>query len=127
MQSVRRRDTKPELKLQRALRAAGLRFRKDRRPEKELKCTADVVFPEKRVCAFVDGCFWHCCPVHFALPRTNSRWWRDKVQETVRRDERQRRQLRRRGWCVIRVWEHDVTEHRIGSTVQRIKRLLNSR
>lgn len=109
MQAVGSQDTSPELQLRSALHRLGLRFRKDAKPVPELRCKADVVFRTARVCVFVDGCFWHGCPRHFRVPKTNSIWWKEKIQDNMRRDARQTRALRARGWRVIRFWEHDLT------------------
>jgi DNA mismatch endonuclease (patch repair protein) len=57
---------------------------------------------------FVDGCFWHGCPLHFLSPKKHSGWWEEKIQDNRERDERQQRQLEERGWVVVRLWEHEV-------------------
>jgi DNA mismatch endonuclease (patch repair protein) len=116
MQAVLQRDTGPEVLLRRALHIAGLRFRKECRPEPDLRCKSDIVFRTHKVCVFVDGCFWHRCPLHFVLPRANAAWWDEKVQATVDRDLRQMVALKARGWRVVRVWEHDIT----GASIERI-------
>lgn len=59
---------RPEPYLRNALHALGLRFWKNRRPIHAMRCEADIVFPARRVCIFVDGCFWHGCPLHFHVP-----------------------------------------------------------
>ena len=107
MQSVRQGGTEPEVKLQFELRQRGLQPLTDTRPLKSLRITPDFVFVDEMVCVFVDGCFWHGCPEHFKLPSSNSAWWREKLTETVRRDERQTASLAEEGWLVLRVWEHE--------------------
>jgi DNA mismatch endonuclease (patch repair protein) len=101
------RTTSPELKLRRAFFAAGLRYRKNRRPEPGYRCTADLIFLGPKVCVFLDGCFWHGCPQHFVLPNSNKAWWSEKIADNRARDTRQTEYLVARGWLVIRVWEHD--------------------
>ena len=108
MQAVASENTSPETLLRRALHKSGLRYRLHSRPENDLRCNADVVFRAARVCVFVDGCFWHGCPLHFLLPKTHSAWWEEKIQDNRRRDVRQRDTLEHRGWAVIRFWEHEV-------------------
>lgn len=122
MQANVPRNTSPELRLRRALHAAGLRFRKDARPEPTLRCTADVIFRRQRVCVFVDGCFWHRCHHHFVAPRTNAAWWLEKIAANVERDRRQTTFLRSRGWQVVRAWEHELSEP--ARVVQRVLRAL---
>lgn len=123
MQANLPRDTGPEVLLRQSLHAAGLRFRKDCRPDPSLRCKADVVFPRQKLCIFVDGCFWHRCPVHFELPRTNSAWWDEKTDATVERDKRQTHFLASKGWTVIRVWEHDV----LGPALRRVVTMVGKR
>jgi DNA mismatch endonuclease (patch repair protein) len=110
MRATRSRDTAPELALRSALHRRGLRFRVNRRPEADLRTTADVVFGPARVAVYVDGCFWHACPEHGNLPRANREWWRAKLQGTTERDRRNDEALRARDWEVIRVWEHQDPE-----------------
>jgi DNA mismatch endonuclease (patch repair protein) len=119
------RATTPEVALRRALHAAGLRFRKVVRPDPTLRCAADVVFPRQIICIFVDGCFWHGCKSHFAVPKTNAAWWQEKIQSTVDRDCRQTALLQQRGWRVLRVWEHDLSRHGIATVVARIASVLH--
>jgi DNA mismatch endonuclease (patch repair protein) len=56
---------------------------------------------------YVDGCFWHACPAHGVLPRSNREWWRMKLDANVERDRRVSRALVDAGWEVVRVWEHE--------------------
>ncbi|MBL9200931.1 MAG: DNA mismatch endonuclease Vsr [Opitutaceae bacterium] len=76
----------------------------------------DFVFPELKLAVFVDGCFWHGCPVHGTQPRQNARFWREKIARNRARDRRVTRELRNRGWRVLRIWEHALKrrhEHRL--------------
>ena len=101
-------DTAPEVALRRALHARGLRFRKDhpiRTPQRLVR--PDVVFTRARVAVFVDGCFWHCCPLHGNVPRANGDYWRPKLARNVARDRAVDGALTADGWHVIRVWEHE--------------------
>jgi len=116
-------DLSPEKTLRGALRKAGLRFQQNVRPIDDVRCTADLVFRQRHVCVFVDGCFWHCCPRHFRVPKTNSRWWRGKIQDNKDRDKRQRSLLRSAGWHVIRVWEHQLAD--IDYVVSRVLRAVS--
>ncbi len=68
----------------------------------------DFVFPKHRVAVFVDGCFWHACPRHANLPAGNRAFWRKKFTANKTRDRLVTRELRRRGWRVVRIWEHDL-------------------
>lgn len=107
MRRTRRRDTGPELRLRSILHRRGLRFRVDQVVLEGSKARADLVFRRARVAVFVDGCFWHACPVHATWPRANAAWWRSKIQGNVARDRRTDAFLRTAGWSVVRVWEHE--------------------
>lgn len=107
MQSVRQKETKPEMRIYEELVHRGLHPIPSSRPVEDLRITGDLLFRPENLCVFVDGCFWHGCPDHFKLPLTNSAWWAEKVSETVERDHRQTAKLRQAGWLVLRVWEHE--------------------
>jgi DNA mismatch endonuclease (patch repair protein) len=116
------RETDPEKLLRSVLHRRGLRFRKDLRLEPPLKITADIVFTKQRVCVFIDGCFWHGCPLHFEVPKTNSDWWREKIEDNRARDIRQTRQLEDCGWTVLRYWEHDLTSENLPEVCNKIEK-----
>lgn len=79
----------------------------------------DFVFPTHRLAVFVDGCFWHCCPRHSTIPTGNRTFWEAKLAANRARDRRVNRTLRKMGWRVLRIWEHDLTR-RDGRWVGRI-------
>jgi DNA mismatch endonuclease (patch repair protein) len=66
------------------------------------------VFPRKRIAVYVDGCFWHGCPVHGTLPTTNAAWWQEKLEANRARDRDTNQRLLAAGWTPVRVWEHEA-------------------
>lgn len=70
----------------------------------------DFVFPKKRLAVFVDGCFWHGCPIHGSLPATNVDFWMDKIERNKARDRLVNRELRRQGWHIVRFWQHELKD-----------------
>ena len=68
----------------------------------------DFVFAALRLAVFVDGCFWHGCPRHGTRPRGNAAFWRAKLRRNQARDRRDTLRLRREGWQVLRLWEHEL-------------------
>lgn len=111
MRANPRRDTKPEIALRSVLHRRGLRFRKDlpiRLPERTVR--PDIVFPRQRLAVFVDGCFWHRCPIHGTSPKANSEYWGPKLERNVERDRTVNQQLHDAGWTVLRAWEHEPAE-----------------
>ena len=68
----------------------------------------DFTFREQRVVVFVDGCFWHRCPKHSNMPANNRSFWEKKLSGNQLRDRLVNRTLRKRGWWIVRIWEHDL-------------------
>jgi len=58
----------------------------------------------------VMGCFWHGCPLHCKMPKTNVKFWGEKILRNTERDSKVKERLRRQGWVVIDIWEHDIRE-----------------
>ena len=118
MQGNRKTGTRPEVEIRRRLHRRGFRFRKNKRLEiNGFAVTPDIVFPRQQLAVFVDGCFWHGCPDHFRLPRTNASYWDAKIKRNMARDRRVTEGLASGGWQVLRVWEHadpDDAAGRIG-------------
>lgn len=112
MALVRGRDTKPEMRVRKALHAAGLRYRlHDRR----LPGVPDLTFPSRRIALFVHGCFWHRhpgCPAA-RLPKSRLDFWEPKLAGNAERDKRTRATLEAAGWKVIVIWECETRDQRI--------------
>jgi DNA mismatch endonuclease, patch repair protein len=104
MSRVRNADTNLELMLRRALHRRGLRYVLHRR---DLAGTPDIVFIAAKIAVFVNGDFWH----GFGYSRWGNKlspFWRKKIEINKRRDSRNTRRLRRSGWRVITVWQHQL-------------------
>jgi DNA mismatch endonuclease (patch repair protein) len=69
----------------------------------------DFTFRRHRLVVFVDGCFWHGCPKHSKTPSNNRAFWSRKLSTNKTRDRLVTRTLRKSGWRVLRIWEHDLT------------------
>jgi DNA mismatch endonuclease, patch repair protein len=87
----------------------------------------DFYFPDQRVALFVDGCFWHACPRCGRIPKSRVEFWRAKIDANRRRDNRTRRRLRRQGYHVVRVWEHELRSLRWIGRLRGYLRRLDSR
>lgn len=72
--------------------------------------TIDIAFSRARIAVFMDGCFWHGCPVHATRPRANAEWWREKLAKNMARDHETTERLKEAGWTVLRFWEHEAPE-----------------
>jgi DNA mismatch endonuclease (patch repair protein) len=123
MKAAKQRDTAPEMALRMALHQRGLRYRVDVSPLKGIRRRADIVFRPVKVAVFVDGCFWHGCPIHGTWPKANAEFWREKIERNRQRDADTDCRLINAGWVVIRVWEHEDPEE----TAERIYELIQSR
>ncbi|RTL64499.1 MAG: very short patch repair endonuclease [Pseudonocardiaceae bacterium] len=102
----RSKDTTPELLLRRALHAMGARYRLHRRIAPI--CRPDLVLPKYRIAVFVDGDYWHSCPIHghnrpFVGP--NAALWEQKMLRNKERDRCSTALAEEAGWTVVRLWE----------------------
>jgi DNA mismatch endonuclease (patch repair protein) len=105
MSAIRSKNTIPEVVLRRALWAKGYRFRIQYSKEK-----IDIAFPKKKIAIFVDGCFWHSCPIHSHIPQSNVNYWVPKLKKNLERDKEKSERLKNNGWKVLRVWEHEIAD-----------------
>ena len=114
MRSNRPSGTKPEQVLSRLLRK---RIRTN-----DLPGQPDFVYPEARLAVFVNGCWWHGCPIHYSPPKTHAAFWKRKLERNLERDRFNRLELKSMGWRVHEVWEHEVKEDP-GAVVRQIRLL----
>jgi DNA mismatch endonuclease (patch repair protein) len=104
MAAIRSKDTAPELAVRRYLHASGLRYRVH---SHRLPGRPDLVFPERRLCVFVHGCFWHGCPHcrHGAREvKSNASYWSAKLIRNKARDANNQKRLADLGWNVLTIW-----------------------
>ena len=123
MKSNKRKDTKPELIVRKALRDAGypgyrLQWKVPGRP--------DICYPGRRVAIFINGCFWHRCPYcNLPIPKHNSEFWKEKFERNQERDRRDVAELESDGWTVITVWEGEIKKD-LSDVIQRIASVLDA-
>lgn len=130
MQRVRQKHTSAEATLRRELHARGIRFRLHVAVLTAPRRVADVALSGLRVAVFVDGCFWHGCPMHATWPKQNAEFWRAKIKTNMARDKDTDARLRAAGWKVIRVWAHEqagIAAARIAKIVERRRESMHSR
>ena len=105
MSRVGQRDTGPEMALRRVLLATGPGGTGRINCIEGIK--VDIVILSARLAVFVDGCYWHQCPIHGTKPSSNAAFWKDKFLTNKARDVRQGARLKAAGWSVLRLWEHE--------------------
>lgn len=121
MSQVGQRDTKPELKLRRALHRLGYRYTLHRR---NLPGRPDIVFPFRRKVIFVHGCFWHGHDCRWGrLPKSRPEYWAPKIEANRERDNRVLTELHNIGWDSMVVWQCELRD--LDTTVHRVEGYLN--
>jgi len=117
MRAVRSRGNKAtELALVRLLRRNGITGWRRNQP---VFGKPDFVFLKLKLALFVDGCFWHGCPEHCRMPKTNRGYWLPKIEGNKQRDRILNRTLRRTGWRVLRIWEHELSRQMAASGMKK--------
>lgn len=122
MASVRTKNTKPEVRLRKALHRLGFRFRLHR---KDLPGSPDIVFPSRRMIVFVNGCYWHGHGCQWGkLPKTRLEYWLPKIAANKERDARNLHDLKVLGWATHVVWECELRD--FDTTINRVAHFLEN-
>ncbi|MBJ6118998.1 very short patch repair endonuclease [Pontibacter sp. BT310] len=118
------KNTKPEMKLRSELFHLGLRgYRVN---HKELPGRPDVVFTKKKVAIFVNGCYWHRCPIcNLPLPKHNTDFWSNKFERNVKRDQIKKNELEHLGYKVVLVWECEI-KSKLDQVIEEIRKTISS-
>lgn len=104
MSRVRAKNTKPELTFKDAIKGLHIRY------QPKIYGRPDFGSKKGRTAIFIDGCFWHKCPICYTQPKTNRRFWNEKVKHNRARDRKVSNLLRKEGYAVIRFWEHEIRD-----------------
>lgn len=107
MKSIRA-QSKLENQVSKALWSKGMRFRKNVR---SLYGTPDISIKKYKLVIFIDSCFWHSCPIHGSIPKSNQEYWQLKIQRNILHDREVTSYYKKNGWYIIRVWEHDIRDN----------------
>lgn len=118
MSRIRPKGTKPEMKVFRYLRKEKIYFQKH---YKRVVGSPDVAIPSKKIAVFIDGDFWHGYKFDQWKEKLPKVYWQDKIQTNINRDKRTFARLRRDGWRVMRVWEHELTRKHEEKTFKKIR------
>ena len=123
MSRISGKDTKPEELVRKYLFSKGFRYRKNVRT---LPGSPDLVLPKYHTVIFVNGCFWHGhknCK-YFVWPKSNTEFWRKKIEANMERDKRKKSQLEDMGWTVLTVWECELRPKERQTTLERLENTL---
>ena len=122
MRSIRSKNTKPELIIRKLLFSKGYRFKIH---DKKLPGKPDIVMPKRKVVVNVHGCYWHyhgCSRSN--VPKTQTEYWVEKLENNKRRDFQNKRKLKKLGWRVIDVWECTLKKKNLEKTFNKLERLI---
>lgn len=104
MSMIHSKNTKPELVARPLMRKLGFSY------QPCMYGKPDFASSKEKTVVFIDGCFWHKCPRHFKLPKSNTAYWRKKIDRNVLRDRQVNTYYKKKGWKVARVWEHEIAK-----------------
>lgn len=108
MARIKGADTKPEILVRSVLFQSGFRFRKN---DKRFPGTPDIILPKYKTAVFVNGCFWHGHDCKRAtIPKTNTEFWRTKIEKNMLRDAENLRHMERLGWHTYTIWTCSLSE-----------------
>lgn len=119
MSRIRGKDTKPEMLVRKFLFSKGFRYRLH---DNKLPGKPDLVMPKYKTVIQIYGCFWHGhkgCK-YFVLPKTRTKWWKEKIDRTIDRDKAAAAKLQSEGWKVIVVWECELKPNRREDTMNQL-------
>lgn len=118
MKAVKGKGTKLEQRLFSML--AGMRLSGWYKNVNCITGKPDVVFEKERVLIFIDGCFWHGCPIcKKKLPETNYKYWKHKIAHNIELAKRNNQHLKKDRWAVIRIWEHEMNNLAARQSIRR--------
>lgn len=125
MGRIRSTDTKPEVALRKKLWSKGYRYRKN---YKGLPGTPDIVFLKEKVAVFVDGEFWHGYGWEERKKkiRANKNYWLNKIEKNIKKDKEVNKELRSKGWIVLRFWGREIGKD-LDKCVQEVEKVLEGR
>lgn len=105
MRQIKSSGTALEREVQKVLRRQKVYFAKN---VKSIIGNPDIVFRRKKVLVFIDSCFWHGCSDHCRLPTSRIDYWHDKIARNKKRDDYVNKELKQKGWKILRFWEHEL-------------------
>lgn len=118
MRKIKSKDTKIEIEFRKLLWQKGIRFRKN---VLKMKGKPDIIISKNKIIIFLDSCFWHCCPNHFKMPKSNTLYWNRKIEYNKQRDSKINAYYKEFGWHVLRFWEHELQKNSIYASLLKVE------
>ncbi|MCY7562337.1 very short patch repair endonuclease [Paenibacillus macerans] len=107
MRAVKSKKSLIENSVTHELWKKGIRFRRN---VSELKGKPDIAIKKDKIVIFIDSCFWHMCPVHCKIPKSNVEFWMEKLIRNRERDLITTQFYKENNWSILRVWEHELRD-----------------
>lgn len=117
MSQIKSKGTSPELKIKKFLWGSGFSYQ-----PKNIYGNPDFIHKKEKIAVFIDGCFWHGCPFCYKEPKSNKEYWIPKIKLNKQRDKRNRTFLRKKGWNILIIWEHEIPRHKHSLAIKEIIR-----
>nr|WP_080835606.1 very short patch repair endonuclease [Cohnella massiliensis] len=127
MRAVKSKKSLIENSVTHELWKRGLRFRRN---VKNLKGKPDIAIKKDKIVVFIDSCFWHMCPIHCKIPKSNVEFWLAKLERNRERDMSITRYYKENNWNILRIWEHELKDdfesciNRIYDLISKVKKKL---
>jgi len=122
MQAIRAKETALEILVRKELWKKGIRYRKNVRG---LMGAPDIAIKKYKLVVFLDSCYWHGCPEHGVIPKSNREFWEKKIKRNIDRDMEVTKYYKSRNWNILRFWEHEVKQD-LDSVIDRIINAINA-
>jgi DNA mismatch endonuclease, patch repair protein len=119
MSQIKASNTKPEMVVRKFLHSNTYRYRIH---SKRIFGRPDLFLKKYNTVIFIHGCFWHGhknCR-YAAVPKTNIRFWKNKIEGNIKRDKLVTRQLRKEGYNVIELWECQLKPNKRIKTFEKL-------
>jgi len=121
MRNIRSSDTMPELLVARELHKRKIYFARN---DKKILGKPDFVFRRKKIVVFIDSDFWHGHKTRFIMPKSNKKYWTEKIKRNILRDKFVNKNLKKEGWKVIRIWVYDIKKN-LDKSINKITKALD--
>ncbi len=104
MSRIRSKWTSQEKKVHNYLKANKIKHKM----HPNIEGSPDILITDTKTAVFLNGCFWHKCPKHYVAPKSDKKYWLSKIKNNLKRDKKNTKLLKAKGYNVIKIWEHQV-------------------